>query len=219
MNSSEWLAKQYFFASFYLRGINLVDLLELKWSQNIVAGRLIYKRKKTGEEITIKLRQEVLNIFNSFKSDNDFIFPVYSDEISVKTKRARLGNLGKFIRVTLRKISSDLGLKIGKRITYYSARHSYAMTLKRAGNSNEIIKEGLAHADQSTTNVYLDSFENEVLDKADDYLYNLKHEQDQDLFNTQKQVPFIIEEQFKQIAKQILNGISVDDLIKIKANL
>lgn len=46
------------------------------------------------------------------------------------------------------------------------ARHTFATVLKRSGVNIAIISESLGHSDLSTTQIYLDSFENSQIDAA-----------------------------------------------------
>ena len=46
------------------------------------------------------------------------------------------------------------------------ARHSFATVLKRSGVNIALISESLGHTSLSTTQYYLDSFENEQIDEA-----------------------------------------------------
>ncbi len=60
--------------------------------------------------------------------------------------------------------------KIDFNLTTYVARHSYATVLKRSGVSTAVISEALGHQNEKTTQIYLDSFENAVIDEADKFL-------------------------------------------------
>ena len=51
-------------------------------------------------------------------------------------------------------------------ITLHAGRHSFATVLKRSGVNILIISEALGHTNLSTTQYYLDSFENEQIDEA-----------------------------------------------------
>ena len=53
------------------------------------------------------------------------------------------------------------------------ARHSLASIAKRGGISTTVISEGLGHATEHITQVYLAGFENSVLDDADNLITNL----------------------------------------------
>ena len=70
-------------------------------------------------------------------------------------------------------INSDLKeiakkAKIDFNLTTYVARHSYATIMKRSGASTSVISESLGHTSEKTTQVYLDSFENLILDEANE---------------------------------------------------
>ena len=52
-------------------------------------------------------------------------------------------------------------------LTYY-ARHSWATIAKRKLVPVSVISEGLGHADLKTTQIYLDSFDDDVLDQANE---------------------------------------------------
>ncbi len=68
------------------------------------------------------------------------------------------------VNSALKEIGADIGLKFP--LTTYVARHSYATVLKRSGVNIAIISESLGHSDLSTTQIYLDSFENSQIDEA-----------------------------------------------------
>ncbi|RHF88751.1 hypothetical protein DW653_11640, partial [Phocaeicola plebeius] len=55
-------------------------------------------------------------------------------------------------------------------ILLHCARHSYATVLKRAGVATSIISESLGHSSEKVTQIYLDSFENNQIDKALEFL-------------------------------------------------
>ena len=51
-------------------------------------------------------------------------------------------------------------------LNIHVARHTYATVLKRSGVNIAIISESLGQSDISTTQIYLDSFENSQIDEA-----------------------------------------------------
>ncbi len=53
---------------------------------------------------------------------------------------------------------------------FHLARHSYATVLKRVGVATSIICESLGHSTERVTQIYLDSFENNQIDKAMEFL-------------------------------------------------
>ena len=54
---------------------------------------------------------------------------------------------------------------INAKLTSYTSRHSWATIAKRKGVPTAIISEGLGHASEQTTQIYLDSFDKEVMDE------------------------------------------------------
>jgi integrase len=58
-------------------------------------------------------------------------------------------------------------------LTTYVSRHSWATIAKRQGVPTAVISEGLGHETERTTQIYLDSFENDVLDAANDLITDI----------------------------------------------
>ena len=71
--------------------------------------------------------------------------------------------LGK-VNKNLKLLAADL--KVEANITTYVARHSFASVLKKSGVNIALISEALGHSDLATTQIYLDSFDNEQVDEA-----------------------------------------------------
>lgn len=99
-------------------------------------------------------------------SDNDYIFPILDTRKHItETQIAnRLHKVLAHINRELKKWSKHIGLHTT--LTTYVARHTYATVLKRAGVNIAIISESLGHSNISTTQIYLDSFENSQIDEA-----------------------------------------------------
>lgn len=68
------------------------------------------------------------------------------------------------VNSNLKLIAIQLGLNTN--LTTYVARHSFATVLKKSGVNIALISEALGHSDLATTQIYLDSFDNEQIDDA-----------------------------------------------------
>jgi len=170
--SAQKQARDLFMASFYLRGMNWMDMACLKGA-NIKEDfeRLQYVRRKTGDPFNIKIHQKLKELLQrylgkGYKKD-DFVFPILSKElpeqqytIHIRGKRERLNR-------RLRQIAEDLDIEP---FSIYAARHTYATMGKRKGVPTAVIQEGLGHATESMTQTYLDSFENKVVDDYDELI-------------------------------------------------
>lgn len=152
---------------YFCRGLNWTDLCNLRHS-DLVNGRIIYHRKKTGKKFSIKLNQNHLDILDHYNQPK-YIFPILSSfHKSPKQKANRIKKCLKQTNTSLKQIA--LKLNINPNITSYTARHTYAMNLKRAGINLNIISDAMGHADSKITRVYLSRFEDEMIDETDKYL-------------------------------------------------
>lgn len=157
-------AKDYFFLSFYLMGASFVDLAFLK-VKNISGQRIEYKRQKTGRLHSIPLSaplQKILDKYLLGKKKDDFILNVIKSDDPQKQMANVRDELRQFNR-RLKEIGELCG--IDATLTSYVARHSYATIAKHKGVPTAIISEALGHTSEEVTQVYLDSFDKEVLDK------------------------------------------------------
>ena len=161
----ECLAIDVFTFSYLTAGINFIDISKLKHS-NIVESHLIYNREKTKKLINVPLQVKALEIIAKYQNDKSpYLFPILSPLHKTEVQIAnRLHKVLAKINKHLKEIGEKLQLPIP--LTTYVARHSYATVLKRAGVSTSIISESLGHSSERVTQIYLDSFDNEQIDKA-----------------------------------------------------
>jgi integrase len=136
-------------------------------------GRLKYIRAKTGKHYNIKILAPALEILNWYLEhypESEYIFPIL-DQSKHKTatqKDNRITKISKEVNKDLKEIA--LKAEIDFNITFYVARHSWATILKRSGVSTSVISEAMKHDTERTTQIYLDSFENDILDEANENL-------------------------------------------------
>jgi integrase/recombinase XerD len=165
-HSSIWHVRNWFMLSFYLMGISFVDLSLLK-PEDIKNGRISYKRQKTGKQYDIRLVPQALAIIDLYKKQPyGFILPIINrrtkddeERLRLIKDRTRLAN--KYLKRMAEQIGTD------ETITTYTSRHSWATICKKLGFSIEIIAECLGHEyGNKATAVYLDSFDQDVLDNA-----------------------------------------------------
>ncbi len=155
----------YFFASYFMWGISFIDLAYLKW-EDISQNRITYVRRKTNKEYSfgvIKPLQIILDKYRLVSGNNDYIFGILDTEMSEAQKYRSAKNALKRYNKALKALSEQEG--ISPPITSYWARHTFATTLKRAGIPVAQIKEMLGHEKESTTQTYLDKFDESALDE------------------------------------------------------
>ncbi|WP_396168729.1 phage integrase SAM-like domain-containing protein [Flavobacterium sp.] len=164
-NSTCWKSLNYFMLSFFLRGISFTDLAYLKHS-NIIDGRIEYKRRKTHKNYSVKLFPEAESIINQMRAPgSNYLLPIIPNGVTEDSIRAKriIQQCIKTTNKYLKKLSAECGLL--NSIQTYTSRHSFATIAKRMGYSNELVAESLGHEyGNKITNIYLDSFEVDVLD-------------------------------------------------------
>lgn len=162
-------AKDFFLFSYMCNGMNVNDIINLKW-KNIDGKMLRYMRGKTKNTaqsnmmiISISIEEPLQNIIDKWgKPSNDkedYIFNFINREDNPEIVYKKKGLLTANLNSWLKNICKDLQLT--ENITMIFARHSAATILKRSGIDRQQISESLGHTNISTTNHYLDSFDDE----------------------------------------------------------
>jgi len=173
--SSQCHSKNYFLFSFYAIGMNLHDMANLKWS-DILNDRIRYIRAKTGKHYDIKVQpriQEILNLYSQGNENTDeYVFSILNNQIhkTAQSKKDRIKKITKRVNKDLKDIAEKLEIKATHSITHYVARHSWASIQKQNGTITSVISESMGHDSEKTTQIYLQSFINEVLDEANSTL-------------------------------------------------
>lgn len=159
------LAVDMFAFSYLMGGINFTDMAFLT-DKNIEGERLVYVRQKTKKLIMLPLQEKAIAIINRYRSpQRKYIFPILDNrERTPRQIRNRIYDVLANVNGHLADIGKELGIEL--KISSYVARHSYATVLKRAGVSTSVICESLGHSSERVTQIYLDSFDNEQVDKA-----------------------------------------------------
>jgi integrase len=157
-------ARDFFMFSFYCMGMSFVDIAYLK-VKDIYKGRLNYSRQKTTQLYNMAIVEpalEIINRYSTLENKDEFVFPIL-DKDHPNLHELYLSQMRNNNK-RLKDIAKKLDLSIP--LTSYVARHSWATIAKRSGIPTAVISEGLGHTTEKTTQIYLDSFENSVLDEA-----------------------------------------------------
>lgn len=165
------LARDVFMFSFYMRGMSFKDIAFLKVN-NIFGDRIYYSRQKTAQKLNIKLTdkaKEIILKYNDLTDKEVFIFPLI--RYPGKNEFNQYKNSYRKTNRRLKVVGDIVNLRIP--LTTYVARHSWATIAKRSGIPTSVISEGLGHDSEKTTQIYLDSFENNVLDAANDVITDI----------------------------------------------
>jgi len=167
VKDNDKMARDLWYFMYLCNGLNISDLCRLKY-ENIDKrlNEIIWYRKKTISTDTrskairavlLPQMQEIIDKYGN-KDKSGYIFPYLHEGITP----AEETRIVKKFTSSLNKRLSVIGKKCGiGPISTYTARHSFATILKRAGTSISFISEALGHSNLSVTENYLASFESE----------------------------------------------------------
>jgi integrase/recombinase XerD len=163
-------AKDFWFFSFYGNGMNIKDIIFLKY-KNIQGEYLVFERAKTeltsrrSEPIVIScfLNDDMLRTISKYgnpdKNSDNYIFQILKKELSPIRQDEIKRNFISFINNNMAKVCEQAGIE--KNIGTMETRHSFATIMKNAGVSPHLIKESLGHTSLLTTENYLAGFQDE----------------------------------------------------------
>lgn len=170
VNDFQQKYRDIFMLCFYLRGINMVDLLGLT-KENIRAGRINYIRSKTSKAYSVKIEPEAQKIMDRYKGVQ-YLIDVCDGAKDRKEFEAKYEGFLQRMDRGLKKIGpyerKGLGGKktitpILPKLSQYWCRHTSATLMANMGYSNEIIACSLGHEfGIKTTNIYIEYNEVEV---------------------------------------------------------
>lgn len=157
--------RDYFMLTFYLIGINTVDLCLMR-RDAVVNGRLEFRRSKTGRLYSVKLEPEALALLEKYRG-RDYLLDVMDTVSDYEFFRARCNR-------ALRRIGpSTRSGRGGKKsveplfpgISTYWARHTWATVAASLDIPKETIAAALGHGGNTVTDIYID-FDRRKVDAA-----------------------------------------------------
>ncbi|WP_281196707.1 site-specific integrase, partial [Alistipes communis] len=157
-DGSEATAKyrDYWLFLYLCNGINVADFVRLRF-RDIVNGEICFVRQKTArttrtrKEIRVVVTDRMLAIIDRWgnpPAPDRFIFPVLDGSEDAMRQKLKTQYFTRAVNKRMATIGEALG--IGN-ISTYTARHSFATVLKRAGANIAYISESLGHNDLKTT--------------------------------------------------------------------
>ena len=162
-------SRNYFIASYLMNGISFIDMAFLK-VENIIDGRIHYKRQKTAKPYDIKITEQLSSILDTYlegKKKDDFIFPI--------VKRSELLEQHRDIRDARIKYNRRLKeiaklCNIEENLTSYVSRHSMATNLILKDVPINALSKMLGHSDLQTTEIYIKNLPTHIMDEYQERL-------------------------------------------------
>jgi integrase len=154
-------SRDLFLLSFYFRGMAFVDLANLK-KTDVQNGVIRYTRSKTKQDLRIRIESCAKELLSRYTCKNsDRLLPIFS---SFENSERAYNSALRLQNKRLSKLSKMLNLSYS--LSSYVARHSWATLAKKSGVDLTVISESLGHNSILTTQIYLDSLDQERIDDA-----------------------------------------------------
>ena len=154
-------ARDMFLFSFYTRGMSFIDMAHLR-KQDLRNGILSYRRRKTGQQLFIKWEQCMQEIAgkHAAKGSDRLLAIIRTPDNALQQYRNAL----RLVNNKLKTISAMAGLQTN--LTMYVSRHSWASIARSKHVPVSVISEGMGHDSETTTQIYLASLDNSLIDRA-----------------------------------------------------
>lgn len=160
------LARDLFRFSLFTRGMSFIDMCYLK-KENIRGEMLVYRRRKTGQLLQIKIEPALKALLRKYKDDSSpYLLPMLRNDDSYQGYRYIQRRLNKRIRELGEVLGFDFPL------TFYVARHTWATLAHEKGIPVSVISEGMGHTSERTTHIYLANLDHRIIDKANKTIMN-----------------------------------------------
>ena len=161
-------ARDMFLFSFYTRGMSFIDMAFLQ-QKNLSNGILTYRRRKTGQLLTIKWEKVMDELVRKHALEGSaYLLPIITRD---GDERKQYSTVMHRVNNHLKKLSDMLNLP--RPLSMYVARHSWASAARAKNVPIAVISEGMGHDSEATTQIYLSSIETSVVDKANKMILGL----------------------------------------------
>lgn len=160
-------ARNVWLLSYYLAGMRMADVLQLKWS-DFKHGRLYYTMSKNAKGGSLKVPEKAKTILDQYRKDektHDLVFPELKvlETLEDYHVERKISYASKRLKKALQKIAASLG--IDKKISMHISRHSFAQVAADK-IPIQILQKLYRHTSITTTLGYQSNFTTKDTDDA-----------------------------------------------------
>jgi site-specific recombinase XerD len=162
-------ARNLFLFSYYCKGNRFETCITCR-RDVIQNGRVNLKMNKGEKFISVKIHQRLQAIIDQYQGEGEFLFP-YIKELPTGAKEYKgvIDSLNVIVNRNLKVVAKLAGITIP--LTFHIARHTFAWHLKQTSDNIHVVKDSLGHSKSHTTEIYLQSLDDEFLDDHMTKLY------------------------------------------------
>ena len=159
------LSRDMFVFSYCTRGMAFIDIAYLKKS-NIEGNTIVYNRRKTDQLMMVKIEPCIRYIIEKYREackDSKYVFPILETNDENEAYKRYMIALS-LHNMRLKKLSVLVG--IDTPLSSYIPRHTWATTARDRQVPLHIISAGMGHTSEKTTEIYLASVDNTLVNDA-----------------------------------------------------
>ena len=169
-DSSLDFARNMFLFSFYTRGMSFVDMAYLQ-KKDLKQGILSYHRCKTKQQLFIRWEKCMQDIVDKYDTRNSqYLLPIINPHCKIDERKQYLRASQK-VNYHLKKLGEKISLT--NTLTMYVARHSWASIAKGKNIPISVISDSLGHNSELTTQIYLSTIDNNIIDNTNSMIIKL----------------------------------------------
>ena len=153
-------------------GIPFIDLANLR-KVDLRNGYLTIRRHKMGMPLSITVDAAAMKLLRRYANNDPsspYLLNILNGSLSGKEAYKDYQRALRMLNLQLYRLSRVC--RLGKRLSSYAARHTWASIAKSCGIAVEVISEALGHASITTTEGYLKQFDNDEIEKANKVIIN-----------------------------------------------
>jgi integrase/recombinase XerD len=145
-------ARTAFLLQFFLAGMRIGDLLQMRWEM-IEGDRLEYKSQKTNTHLSVKLVPAALKLIEPYRKAKGFVLPFVPEGLKPDAQQKRVESMTAIINRMLGEIAKKAGIE--KKVTTHVARHSFASLAWANSRDIKAVSQALGHTSTRMTETYL----------------------------------------------------------------
>lgn len=161
-------ARDIFIFCFCARGLTFVDLAHLR-KTDLTGNLLTYVRRKTKQRIEVLVEPMMQTILERYPSQTVYLLPILSKTEDPEAVYQQYRYALWRYNACLDMLGRMLG---GLKLTSYVSRHSWASTARQQNVPLSVISQSMGHDSEKTTEIYLKSLEEGVINKTNHDLLN-----------------------------------------------
>jgi integrase len=174
-------SRNLFLFAYYCKGMRFEDCLRFK-KKYIINDRLVFEDIRKGhKEITVKIHRRLQLLIDQYINNNTpYLFPMLKKELALDrgekqteaTEKERLKKVSSQNVIVNRNLVVVMELAgIKKKIRMHESRHTFAKHMKDQKKAVGVISQALGHGSEAVTQLYLDSLDDEIIDKDVNDIY------------------------------------------------